>query len=252
MLRESLSNWKNEVTETLMAEVEEIKEQKLEELEEANVEYREKQKEEYASKMIAALKEMREELRAEVVTEMYDNNPELSILEQIKELVAPTLNEDFVGNIYAEEIQKLKEKIDTLEEAKSLDEGAKKLAELIAPYSEKTQNILLSLIKEGGPDEVTEQFYSLIENLEEAEDDDEEEKDDIEMSAGEDDDEESEEDDEDDEDDDESEEDEEAEESTDEKLDDTYINEGTEGDEKPEPKKVNSFIAEMKRRSGLS
>jgi len=189
LLRESLNSWKEEVTQSLMEEVEEVREQRLEELEETNVEYREKLKEEYASKMIEALKEMREELRADAIAEMYDNNPELAVLENVKEIIAPTLNEEYVGNAYAEEIQTLKEKIDELESEKNLDEGAKKLAELISPYSEKVQNILISLIKEGGPDEVTEQFYSLIENLEEDEDENEEDEDEDEDDEDEDEDE---------------------------------------------------------------
>jgi len=58
-----------------------------------------------------------------------------------------------------------------------LEEGARTLADLIAPYSEQTHNILLAVITEGGPEEVTEQFYNLIESMELAEADEEEEED---------------------------------------------------------------------------
>ena len=254
ILRENLNNWKNEVMETLMTEAEEEKEKKLEELEEANVEYKEKLKEEYSSKLLAALKDMRDELRAEAVAEMYDNNPELSILEQIKEIVAPTLNEDYIGNVYTEELQTLRERIEELEEEKSLEEGAKKLAELISPYSERTQKILISLIKEGGPDEITEQFYNLIENLEEEEDDEDEDEDD-EDEEDEDDDESDEEDDEDesDEEDDEDDDEEEVdtEEDTDEDSDDTYIKEDEEGKEEKKESKTNAFLDVIKKRVSL-
>ena len=35
----------------------------------------------------------------------------------------------------------------------------------MAPYSDKTQRLILSLIKEGSPDEVTEQFYNIYDSL---------------------------------------------------------------------------------------
>ena len=130
-------------------------------------------KEEFAQKMVNALDEMRSEIRAEVLSEMIESNPELQVLEKIKELVAPTLNEEYFGNIYAEEIQTLRESNMKLEEATLLEEGAETLAGLIAPYSERTQNIILAMIKEGNSEEITEQFYELIESLKEAEDDEE-------------------------------------------------------------------------------
>ena len=36
---------------------------------------------------------------------------------------------------------------------------------MLAPYSEKTQKLILSLVKEGSPDEVTEQFYNIYDSL---------------------------------------------------------------------------------------
>ena len=54
-------------------------------------------------------------------------------------------------------------------------EGAQTVAELLAPYGEKTQKFVLSMIKEGSPEEVTEQFYNIMESLQdifEEEDDD--------------------------------------------------------------------------------
>ena len=205
LLRESLSTWKEEVYATLMEEVEET--QKIEELEEANREYQSELKEEFSKKMIDTLDEMRSEIRAEVLGEMIETNPELQLLEKVKELVAPTLNEEYLGNLYIEEIKTLREENENLRREVEIEEGAEALAELIAPYPEKTQNILLALIKEG--------------NEEEDEEDDEE-------------------DDEDDEEDDE-------EEETDESVDDdnTYIKKG-ETDEEDSTKKINSLLSDMK------
>ena len=257
LLRESLESWKEEVYAKLLEEVEDLKESKIEELEEANLAYREELKADYAEKMIEAISEMRDEIKSEVVSEMIISNPELKVLESIKELVAPMLNEDFVGNLYAEEIQKLKEENEDLKEEKELDEGAQTLADLIAPLNEETQNIILAVIKEGNSDEVTEQFYNLIEslNLVEAEKEDDKEGD-------EEDDEDTDEEDGDDkdkkdkkkkkkdgeEDDDKEEDDDDMEEDVDEDVDedfDPYVNEDENLDESEEEVVVNSYRNRM-------
>jgi hypothetical protein len=225
-LREHLDNWKEEVTANVMEEVEELKEKTIERLEEENIEFKERLKEEYATKMIEALNEMKEEIRAEVIAEMYDDNPELKVLESIKELIAPTLNEDYMSNIYIEELQTLREKVEELEEEKRIDDGAKALAELIAPYSEKTQDILLSLIPEGGPEEVTEKFYEIVEKFEDDEEDYEEESDDDEEDY-----EEESDDDEEDYEEESDDDEEDYEEDYDEEEYDTYIEEDEEGEE---------------------
>ncbi len=177
LLRESLVTWKEGVYADLLEKVEEVKAAKIEELEEANAQYQSELKESFAHKMVMALDEMRSELRAEVISEMVASNPEIQILEKIKELIAPTLNEEYYGNVYAEELATLREENDSLKEELAIDEGASTLAELISPYSEKTQNIILALIKEGNAEEVTEQFYELIESLGAIEESDDEDMD---------------------------------------------------------------------------
>jgi len=245
LLRESLSTWKEEVYATLLEEVEELKSTKIEELEEANREYQEEVKEEFAQKMVDALSEMRTEIRSEVLVEMVNSNPELQILEKVKELIAPTLNEEYFGNIYAEEIQTLKEQNDELVSALELEEGAETLANLIAPYSEKTQNIILAMVKEGNSEEVTEQFYELIESLKEVENDEDLDEDDDVEDEDEDEDEDDDEDYEDEDEDDEEEEDDDVEESAGDGDEDSYINEEETGKEKDTPKKMNSLLSEI-------
>ena len=179
LLKEALESWKEEVYASLLEKVEEAKERKLEELEEASIEYKENLKKEYSDKMLKTLKEMEKDIRAKVVAEVVADNPEVQVLEQIKELIAPTLNEDYAKNVYTEEIQTLRENIEVLENRMEIEEGARRLAELVSPYSKKTQNLIISLVNEGGPDKVSEQFYSIIESLsmnEEDEDWDDEEE----------------------------------------------------------------------------
>jgi len=222
LLRESLTTWKEGQYAELLEEVEELKRQTIEELEEANAEYKEELKIEFSDKLVESLEEMRADLRAEVLSEMVTSNPELQILERIKELIAPSLDENYLGNLFSEELQILREENEILIEEKELNEGAETLAELLAPYSEKTQDIVISLIKEGNSEEVTEQFYNLIESIETLEDEeDEEDEEDFDDDEYEDETDEDETD----------EDDEEFEESF-EDDDDSYINEDIE-DERP-------------------
>ena len=215
-LQESLDSWKESVMSQLLEEVETLKQSTIEELEEENIAYKQSLKEEYADKMVVALSEMREEIKAEVIAESIQNNPEIKVLEKIKELMAPVIAEDYRDNVYSDSISVLQAKIEKLEEEKNLNEGAKTLASLIAPLSETTQKIVLSLIKEGTSDEIEEQFYNILESLEsvfgEAEKDEEKDDEDEEEDTDEEDvEDEDEDDDEDDDEEDDTEDDEDTE-----------------------------------------
>lgn len=222
-ITEAIQSWKEEVMAQLQEEVERAKADKLEELEELNLKYREELKEEYSDKLTTALAELKESVKADATANVLKNNPELKILESIKELVAPLLNEDFRENTYSDTIAQLAEENEALRREQEITEGAQTLAELLAPYSDKTQKLVLSLIKEGSPEEVTEQFYTIMESLQDVfgeaednkEDDDEDDDDENKTSNKSDEDDEDE-----DEDDDE-----------DEDLDEDFINEDFYGDD---------------------
>jgi len=181
-IQESLEEWKESVTNQLVEQLEQEKQAKLEELEEENNAYREQLKEEFTEKMLDGLNELKESIRAEVTAEVIKNNPELKIFEQVKEIVAPLVSENYRDNAYEDTITKLSEEVESLRREREIQEGAKTLASLIAPYSEKTQKVVTSLIKEGTSEEVTEQFYNIFESLstlfEEEADDDNADKDD--------------------------------------------------------------------------
>jgi hypothetical protein len=189
-LQESLDSWKEGMMAQFLEEVEALKQSTIEELEEENIAYKQSLKEEYADKFITALSEMREEIKAEVIAETVQNNPEIKVLEKIKEIIAPVISEEYREKEYGDSIAVLKAKIDELEEEKELQEGARTLASLIAPLSESTQNLVLSLIKEGSPEEVEDQFNNILESLEsvfgEADDEDEDDEDDDEDEDGDD------------------------------------------------------------------
>lgn len=165
-LEESLNSWKEATAQQLMDEFEQVKQEKIEELEEENLAYREELKEEYAEKMLSALEELKESVRAEITASVLQNNPEIKILEQIKELVAPVINEDYRSNAYEDSILTLQAENEELKHQIDLTEGAKTLATLVAGYDAPVRNLIVSLIKEGGPEEVTNQFYEILESLE--------------------------------------------------------------------------------------
>lgn len=182
-IQEALENWKESVSNQLIEQMEEVKAAKIEELEEENQKYREQLREEYADKMMAGLSDLKEKMKAEITAKVVKDNPELKILEQIKEAVAPLLNEEYRDVTYSNSLAALSEEVEELRREKALAEGKETLADLLAPYSDKTKRMVSALIKEGTSDEVTENFYNLVENLpelfeEEDKDKDEDEDDD--------------------------------------------------------------------------
>lgn len=177
-IQESIENWKESVMAQLQEEVERAKADKLEELEELNLRYREELAEEYSDKLTTALAELRESVKADATASVLKNNPELKILEQIKDLVAPLLDENFRENSYSDTIAQLAEENAALRREQEIMEGAQTVAELLAPYGEKTQKFVLSMIKEGSPEEVTEQFYNIMESLQDIFEEDDDDADD--------------------------------------------------------------------------
>ena len=243
-IQEALENWKESVSNQLIGQMEEVKAAKIEELEEENQKYREQLREEYADKMMAGLSDLKEKMKAEITAKVVKDNPELKILEQIKEAVAPLLNEEYRDVTYSNSLAALSEEVEELRREKALAEGKETLTDLLAPYSDKTKRMVSALIKEGTSDEVTENFYNLVENLPdlfEEEDKDKDEDDDDEDYEDDDQNDDENKDDEDGEDDDEeddkkkkgkkTEEDDEDKVNSESVNDDSYITEGLQGAE---------------------
>lgn len=252
-IQEALEGWKESVTNQLVEQMEEVKAAKLEEIEEENQKYRAALREEYADKMMAGLNEIKGKLKAEVTAKVVKDNPELKILEQIKEIVAPLLNEEYRDSTYSNTIAELTEELETLRKEKEITEGKITLENLLAPYTDKTKRMVSALIEEGNSDEVTEKFYNLIENLPEIFEAEDEETDDESEDDSEDEDSEedkkkkgkkSKKDDEDDEDD-ESEDDSEDETENESFEEDSYITEGYEGDDSEEEQPADNAFKRM-------
>ena len=241
-IQEALENWKESVSNQLIEQMEEVKAAKIEELEEENQKYREQLREEYADKMMAGLSDLKEKMKAEITAKVVKDNPELKILEQIKEAVAPLLNEEYRDVTYSNSLAALSEEVEELRREKALTEGKETLADLLAPYSDKTKRMVSALIKEGTSDEVTENFYNLVENLpelfeEEDKDEDDDEEDYEDDDQNDDENKDDEDGDEDDEEDDKKKKGKKAEEDDEDKVnsesvnDDSYITEGLQGAE---------------------
>jgi len=191
-LTEALVTWKEEYAAQLEEKNAEVLEAKLQELEEMNEQWREEVAEEYSDKFIDALNEMRGEVKANILAEYVDTDPTHKVMEEIKRLVAPTINEEYVSNVYLEELITLREQVKEYERAKLLAEGEKVKEELIEGYSDKLKPLLRTLIGEGTAEEVENKFIEIVESLQEDEDDedfDEEDEDEEDFDFGEDDDE---------------------------------------------------------------
>lgn len=240
-IQEALENWKESVSNQLIEQMEEVKAAKIEELEEENQKYREQLREEYADKMMAGLSDLKEKMKAEITAKVVKDNPELKILEQIKEAVAPLLNEEYRDVTYSNSLAALSEEVEELRREKALAEGKETLTDLLAPYSDKTKRMVSALIKEGTSDEVTENFYNLVENLpelfEEEDKDDDDDEEDYEDDDQNDENKDDEDGDEDDEEDDKKKKGKKTEEDDEDKVnsesvnDDSYITEGLQGAE---------------------
>lgn len=253
-IQDTLNEWKETVTNQLVEQMEKEKQAKLEQLDEENAAYREQLKEEFTDKMLDGLNELKESIRAEVTAEVIKNNPELKILEQVKEAIAPLVSEGYRDNAYEDTITKLSEENERLRREQELQEGARTLATLLAPYSDKTQRLVTSLIKEGSPDEVTEQFYNIIDSLSNLFEKEDSSEDDSSADSSEDSSEDDSSDDSGDDSDDSSEDDSEdsSDDSEDETKDESYLNTGSSGDETiTEERKYNKLANTLKKYANL-
>ena len=179
-LAEEIQAWKEDFSAKLEEEAEERIQAKLDELEEQNNAWREEIAEAYSEKFLAALDEMREDVRAEVLAESVETDPTHKVMEEVLRLVAPLMNEEYVENTYMGEIKRLADKVAEYERKEALDEGAATLEELIEGYDDAFKPALRAIIGEGTAEEVTARFEAIVESLNEADkskDDDEDDED---------------------------------------------------------------------------
>jgi len=182
-LKEQLNAWKqsviNKVEEELTEKYEQLEAALKEEYELKVEEIRDKMKKVFTKRFVNALKEMYEQIKAEVLAESYDS-PEIRVLEEIKALVYPLINGSEAER-YANEFVKMAEMNEELQEELEYIKGQKKLMELTEGLSPEVKKVVVSLVGEGTEEEVVERFAAIKQALEEAkkseDDEDEEDKD---------------------------------------------------------------------------
>jgi hypothetical protein len=159
-----LQEWKDKELEKMQLVLEQVKNEEITKINEHLTSYKEELKEEFIDKTNNIIESIKPKIRKEILLEMNETNPDIIVVNKIKDLVYPLVNES--GTKYVNEITLLKNELNEMKKQQSLLEGAKKKQELLKGYSEKTRFILDKMIPEGTVEEVTEGFFNVIEGFE--------------------------------------------------------------------------------------
>jgi hypothetical protein len=186
-LQDKLDAWKaNErkaVEQTYTEKYEQLEAQLKEDYEELVAEIKENMKKVYTKRFTKALKEMYEEIKAEVMMESL-NSPESKALEEIKVIVWPLINEATTKR-HKEEFVKLAEMYESILEDHELLKGEIKKAQLVESLSPDVRKVVTKLLGEGSETEIVDKFAEIKKALKEeassvdtsdTEDEDEEEE----------------------------------------------------------------------------
>jgi hypothetical protein len=167
-LAELLSEWKETQKSEMKKAIKEAQEEKIGQIEEALVSYKEDLEEEYIDKVNTIIESLKPQIRKQILVEMSETNPETIVMEKIKELIFPLINEQS-GKAYTNEIALLNKELAEIKKQKEISEGYAKKEKLLSTYSDKTKKILDKMIGEGSSEEVTQKFYELVEQFQEIE-----------------------------------------------------------------------------------
>lgn len=171
-LREQLESWKqgviDKVEEDLTTKYEEMESSLKEEYTALVSDIREKMKKVFTKRFVTALKEMYDQIKAEVLAESYDS-PDMRVLEEIKTLVYPLINGSEAER-YTSEFSKLAEMNEELNDELEITKGQKKLMELTDSLSPQVKKVVMTLIGEGTEEDIVEKFAAIKEALAEAKD----------------------------------------------------------------------------------
>jgi hypothetical protein len=165
-----LTEWKATELEKMSQALQEAKDNEINKIEESLVEYKQQLEEDYLDKVNVIIESLKPQIRKQVLVEMNETNPEMLVMEKIKEMMFPLVNES--GASYTNEINLLKKELDELKQKNALSEGEAKKEKLLEGYSEKTRAIIDKMIGEGNAIEITEKYYEIIESFQELEEDD--------------------------------------------------------------------------------
>ncbi len=168
-LKEKLDAWKlneKKKLETELTEKYEIMEANLkDEYEDLVSTVKENMKKVYTKRFVKALKEMHNEIKAQVMVE-HLGSPEVKALEEMKAIIYPLINES-TAKRHRDEFNKLAEMYQiTLEDLDKL-KGEVKKARLVESLSPEVRKVVTKLIGEGNEEEIVEKFATIKQALKE-------------------------------------------------------------------------------------
>jgi len=168
-LQKKLDSWKlNEtkrIEEKYTDKYEQMEADLKEEYEELVAEIKENMKKVYTKRFNKALKEMYNEIKAEVMVESL-NSPEAKALEEVKATVYPLINEA-TAKRHRDEFAKLAEMYESLLEEFELQKGANKKAQLVESLSPEVRKVVVKLLGEGNEEQIVERFAEIKKALKE-------------------------------------------------------------------------------------
>lgn len=168
-LQDKLDAWKvaekKQMEEDLTEKYEQMEAELKEEYEDLVEEIKANMKKVYTKRFMNALKEMYEEIKAEVMVESL-NSPEAKALEEMKALVYPLINES-TAKRHRDEFAKLAEMYEGNLEELELLKGANKKAQLMESLSPDVRKVVDKLLGEGNEEEIVEKFAAIKSALKE-------------------------------------------------------------------------------------
>ena len=168
-LKDKLDAWKaaerKKIEDDLTDKYEQMEAQLKEEYETLVEEIKENMKKVYTKRFTKALKEMYEEIKAEVMVESL-HSPEAKALEEVKATVYPLINEP-TAKRHRNEFAKLANMYESLVKDYELLKGANKKAALVSSLSPDVRKVVQKLIGEGTEEEIVEKFATIKQALKE-------------------------------------------------------------------------------------
>ena len=168
-MKEKLDDWKLNEKKRIETELTEKYEQMeatlKEESEQLVEELKSSMKEVYTKRFIKALKEMYEEIKAQVIVENL-HSPEAKALEEVKASVYPFINESTVKR-HRDEFAKLAEMFNDNQAELEILKGANKKSQLLESLTPEVRKVVDKLIGNGTVEEIVEKFATIKKALKE-------------------------------------------------------------------------------------
>jgi hypothetical protein len=166
-LKAKLDAWrvseKKKIEEELTEKYEQMEAELKEQYERLVEEIKDNMKKVYTKRFTKALKEMYEEIKAEVIVENM-NSPEQKAFENVKTAVYPFMNES-ASRRHKEQFQKLAQMYESALEELELLKGANKKAQLLKSLSPEVSKVVDKLLGEGTEEDIVTRFAAIKEAL---------------------------------------------------------------------------------------